>query len=517
MKHFYPIIFSILVFLYCLPLFSIEKRVFEKSDNKLTLKEAVRKAVEHNPEIRNNAYELVKSDSGFLKSQSKYSWRLLGGIDSQKSKLPDNQINFFSGTKTSTDKFNVAVEKIFQTGTYFKIDASSQRFDSNAFEDPIRNAGGGFSALAIPALYTGAIALTLSQDLLKNSFGVQDQNIQEILKNQGQINRLDMSMKISNTIVDTLVSYWSYIIATSSVNTFEQLITNSKSIRDLTVQKTKLGLAENFEVNQWNALLSQTQNQLEKSKLEQSEAKRKLKRILNLTDSTELGEISDLEEDIPVDLNLEKDIELAFKNRYDWKSLLLRKDIAARNKENAKDDALPSVKLSGSRSAKGQTLISPQYNYLNTDNGIPTLKYYDATANLKISYPLFDKGVKVGIRDAEILSYQVSLQEEELKKEIIDDLLNKHDQVVVGHKILKNAIETRKQSANYYKGLYNSFRQGRFTAVAVKNALDTLVQNELQETQSKINFNINILRYELAKNQLFEKYDIDIDEIIPKF
>ena len=105
--------------------------------------------------------------------------------------------------------------------------------------------------------------------------------------------------------------------------------------------------------------------------------------------------------------------------------------------------------------------------------------------------------------------------EEDLKKEIADELRARVDAVIIGHKILQNAIKTRKESESYYNGLLGSFRQGRFTAVAVKNALDTLVQNQLQEVQSKINFNINILRYEVAKNSLLKKFDIDVDKIIP--
>ena len=488
-----------------------------KGNLKLTIKEAVQRAIEYSPEIKNTSFELVKTDSNFLKAESKYSWRLVGGVDSQKSVLPDNQLNFFTGTKTSTDKISGGIEKVFNTGTYFKTEISTQRFDSNAFEDPVRNLSNGFSGLAIPPLYTGAVTLTLSQDILKNTFGVQDRNFQKILKNQSEIGKLDLGFKLSTIIVDTLVTYWSTIISESSVKTFEQLLKNTKDVRDLTKQKATLGLAENFEINQWNALYIQTENQLQKAKLEHEENKRKLVRILNLPPETFIGDISDLKLDLPQNLSLESDLDYAFKNRHDWKSLGIKKEIAQITRENAKDNALPSVKLAVSRSAKSQTIISPQHNFNNFDNGVPTTKYYDANANLKVIYPLSDKGIRAELRDAEILNAQVKIQEEDLIKEITDDVKNKHDQVVVGHKILENAIQTRKQSESYYKGIYNSFRLGRFNAVAVKNALDTYTQNQLQEIQAKINYNINLMRYDLAKNALFERFEISVDKIIPVF
>ncbi|HMV43616.1 MAG TPA: TolC family protein [Leptospiraceae bacterium] len=481
---------------------------------RLTLKEAVQRSVEFNPTIRNSKYELVKYDSGFLKSESKYSWRLVGGADIVQGVLPYNQANILSGTRTQTNRYNMGIEKVFTTGTYFKIDASTQRFDNNAFEDPLTSPS-GFRGLAIPPLYTGAITATLAQDILKNTFGMQDRNNQKILKNQSEITKEELSLRLSNTIVAALVDYWNYSVSDSSVATFEQLLKNTKNIRDLTKQKTGLGLAENFEINQWNALYTQTENQLERAKLERDENKRKLIRNLNLTSDSEIGSISDMETNLPANLDYEKDLEYAYQNRGDWKSMKLRREIAELSMKNAKDNALPSLKVSGSYAYQAQTTVSPQENFVNGTNGIPSFRYHNLNANAKLTYPIGDTGVKAELRDAAILQKQVAISEEDLKKEIADEIRARVDAVLIGHKILQNAIKTRKESESYYNGLLGSFRQGRFTAVAVKNALDTLVQNELQETQAKINFNINILRYELAKNSLLKKFDIDVDKIVP--
>jgi outer membrane protein TolC len=521
MKYTLPI-FLLSVLLFNMPVFSQKGEVIKKVEKpttklKLSIKEAIQRAIEFSPEVKNTSFELVKTDSGFLKSESKYSWKIIGGVDSQKSALPDNQLNFFTGTKTSTDKISGGIEKVFNTGTYFKTEISSTRFDSNAFEDQFRNIGSGFSGLALPPLYTGAVTLTLSQDILKNTFGVQDRNFQKILKNQSEIGKLDLSFKLSTVIVDTLVTYWASIISESAVKTYEQLLKNTKEVRDLTKQKANLGLAENFEINQWNALYSQTENQLQKAKLEHDENRRKLIRILNLPPDSEFGEMSDLRTDLPSEINYERDLEYAFLHRNDWKGMAYKKEIALLTRENARDNALPSVKLTASRSAKAQTIISPQYNFTNNDNGVPSTKYYDATANLKISYPLGDKGIKAELRDAEILNAQVKIQEDDMFKEITDDVRNKYEQVVVGHKILENAELTTKQSEAYYKGIYNSFRLGRFNAVAVKNALDTYTQNQLQEIQAKINYNINLMRYDLAKNALLERFEINVEKIVPEY
>ncbi|EMG11787.1 hypothetical protein LEP1GSC151_1097 [Leptospira interrogans serovar Grippotyphosa str. LT2186] len=110
---------------------------------------------------------------------------------------------------------------------------------------------------------------------------------------------------------------------------------------------------------------------------------------------------------------------------------------------------------------------------------------------------------------------QATLKEEELKNEVRDDVKTRIEALEASHRIYKNNIVTERETANYYNGVLRSFRQGRADAVAVKNALDTHVQDQLRLTQAKVNFNIDLLRYYLAKNALMERFQVDRDKLIP--
>lgn len=69
----------------------------------------------------------------------------------------------------------------------------------------------------------------------------------------------------------------------------------------------------------------------------------------------------------------------------------------------AEDEDMPSLKLSGTASSRAQSLISPQDNYyLGNYNGIRSWKYPEYRADITLSYPLWDKGVKTSIRDAQV-------------------------------------------------------------------------------------------------------------------
>src|SRR5690606_12251081 len=146
-----------------------------------------------------------------------------------------------------------------------------------------------FSILAVPPLYTGGLSFTLSQELLKYSFGQSEENTRKILRNQTKLKRDEMINVLTQLVVSVLIDYWSLSIYDSQVTTYENLLKNTREIRSLTVRKRGLGLSENFVVNQWNAVLSQTESILEKAKIERLEKERDLVRILNVDTNSSIA------------------------------------------------------------------------------------------------------------------------------------------------------------------------------------------------------------------------------------
>lgn len=484
---------------------------------KLTTEETVKRALDNNFKLQNLRYELAKTDSNYLKAESQYSWRLVADGSFRQSILPQNQNNVFTGTKISDDTIKGGIEKTIRaTGTYFKLESGSRRFDSNAFEDKSNPFASSFSGLALPPLYTGFITATVSQDLLKNSFGYKGRNQEQILNNQSQMARNQVSLQISEAIVGSLVDFWDYSVKLQALKTFRKLQENVKDIRNLTIRKQGLGLSESFEVNQWNSLLAQADSQLETAMVQKEEAKRKLARSLKLEEGTELSEDTDLLEEIPDKPDFSKDLPEAYKKRTDYQNVLKEKEIAELLVKNAKSDQLPSLQLSGSASSQAQTITTPSANYTDTGDGVQSFKYKDFNGKVSFSYPLFDKGVYAGRRDSEISLRQAALKETELKNEVRDDLKSRIDSLEASYRIYKNSIITERETQSYYNGVVRSFRQGRADAVAVKNALDTLVRDQLSLTQAKVNFNIDLMRYYIAKNTLLEKFNLDTEKLLPK-
>ncbi|NCN11153.1 MAG: TolC family protein, partial [Leptospira sp.] len=242
-------------------------------ETNLKLDEAINRALENNPNILRKKLDLAKADTNQQKNQGKYAWRAVADASIDQQKLPFNQNNIFSGTKQQTNTYNAGIEKLFSTGTYFKVNVNTKRFDSNAFEDQFRTPS-GFGALGIGPLYTSSVSVTIAQDLLKNAFGYKERKTEQILENNTLILQDQLEQELSQLIVESLVDYWDYSVKDNSVETYEQLLENTKNIRNLTIRKRSLGLSEGFEVNQWNALYAQAESQLQKAVVDRDEAQR---------------------------------------------------------------------------------------------------------------------------------------------------------------------------------------------------------------------------------------------------
>lgn len=481
---------------------------------RLSITQAIEQVIENNTIVQNAKLEIVKADSPEWKNESKYSWKALASIQSSKQLFPDNRNNIFAGTIRSQDRISAGIEKQFKTGTYFKTEISTIRYDVNAFENPNSQTAGFGSLLAAPPMYTGALSAILSQELLKYGFGKNEADKEKLLKNQTLLVRENYINILTQLVVKILVDYWSLSIVDSRIATYEKVSKNTEEIRRLTLRKTGLGLSEGFEVNQWNQAYLRTQSLLEKAKVDRIEAERNLVRILNVDTGSSIEGVTDLSETLPTEINLKADKEYALSRRTDYLILKREREIAklALNTALAEDD--PSLLATFSYSSIGQNFNSPQDNFIARQRGITSFNHPQILAELKMSYPLWDLGIKAGIRDAETNLKINEMKIQNLEQEITQEIDNRHEALIASHALLKDLMKTRKETEIFYNGLMERFRQGRYTAVNVKNALDSLANVELAVTQAKINFNINLVRYELAKNSLFEKYGLDLYSIL---
>ncbi len=474
----------------------------------LSMEQIVKMVLENNNLVRIQQLEILKSDTDLMKDESKYAPKIGGSYEGYEKRDKPQSSTLFSGDKVFQDKYTAYANKLFSTGTYFEVQGTDTRFDSNAGESASVQ-GTLLSKLAQPSLHTGALTFTLRQELLKNSFGYSQRKLNDIYRNKAVIQREELTQQLSQLVVKTMIDYWSMAIAEDNVRTIELLLTNTRNIRDITIGKANLGLAEAFEINQWNALTAQAESQLAGALLERNSKRRELLRTLNLDPTLELSGAADLENKLPVDLNEGADIAYAKANRPDIKNIRLQMENANLSFDIAENAGLPSMSIGGQYTSRDQGRRT-----LSAFNEVPHGTYPESSIQFKMEMPLWDEGVKVDQRNAKLAQKQLAIQARQLDRQVEDEIRDGLERIRTSYDAVRKAESGVEQMTYFYSGLLVRYRQGRFTAVAVKNALDSLVQARFALTQAKINFNISLVRYELARNTVWKKYNVNIDEVL---
>ena len=102
------------------------------------------------------------------------------------------------------------------------------------------------------------------------------------------------------------------------------------------------------------------------------------------------------------------------------------------------------------------------------------------------------------------------------EQEIRDDVLTRLENVRLTHEIFQNSRTSRKESEAFYNRMLARTRTGKLNFQLVGQALENMVANRQRELESLVNYNIALLQFDLAKNEVFERYRIDVEAILDR-
>ncbi|MDH5716695.1 MAG: TolC family protein [Spirochaetia bacterium] len=510
---------AIKIFLYfsCIFYFTLSAQEFSTSSKneetitvagyKLNLKEALNLVLKNNLTLRSAKYDVIMSDTAHEVFQKKYTPTVNAETSYQSQKLPVSGSTTFSGDEFYQWQVSASIAKLFSTGTMVSAGIKEVLADSN---DPeFGMPGTGFYKPADPALHKPSLFITVQQELLKNSFGYSDQKMAEILYNRSKIQREALINQLSALVVSALIDYWQVSIQKSALENAENQYNSTKNIRDIIAKNIKLGLAEKFDLNQYNSLTASSESRVFLARQQLKEAERKLLRTINLPPETKISGVTNLTDELPQNLDSEDTLKKAFEKRVDFKNSLSTIETSKLELSMYENNALPSLNASFSATTNGQN------ESFNTAFGDAAAAEYPAwQASVKLSYPIWDKEIKTNLRNAELKLKQSLIKHEDLQKEIRDEVLNRLERVILQHKILMKIRKVREESEIYYTIMANRAKRGRFNSVAVKNALDSISNAKQQELETLVQYNIALLQFDLARNEIFERYEINIEELL---
>ncbi|HDP80247.1 MAG TPA: TolC family protein [Spirochaetes bacterium] len=473
---------------------------------RFTLGDAIRLVLEKNRDTLSGAYDVAMTDSLQRKYQAKYSPYLSLEGGAGYTEYPTQMGPLVPNSDKSWD-IAAAVAKMFSSGT--TVSAGLKHLYNKSDLRPIVIPGMGSFNLASAEYHQPVMFVSIQQELLRNAFGYNDRRQQEILKNAAKMQREMIIYQLSGLVVGAVVEYWTVVMHSSAVENARLELQETRRVRDITAVNVRLGLSEAYELNFYNTLVAGAEAKTASSLQQYRDAVKTLLATLNLPEDTEISEKAVLSDRLP-EINEESALKYAYGKRADYQGALLSLTSAKKQLEIHENDALPRVVAELNLSSLAQRVdVPPAYG------DAAAAAYPSLEARVKVTYPLDDREQKTNERDARYRVEQAKIQVDKYRRLVRDDISRSIEHVGTYHLVYEKAREARLQAERYYQGLLGNLRRGRLRASIVKDGLVAMVESRQQERQALIQFNLSLLQMEVAKNGLFEKYGVVVDEYVP--
>ncbi len=474
---------------------------------KITLGQAIEWAVRQNFDLLAASYDVAMVDTAYNSFQKKFAPVLSADAGVSYAQLPASQ-RTFAGKSATQAGAGVGIYKNFSSGTTVAAGYKHEYLAKKMSGGITSQLFSGMSGPTNP--HKPEIFFMVQQELLNNSFGINDRKIEKILKNATTMQKEGMILMLSVVVVQVVGEYWETVVAKVSLENAELQVRETKKVRDITARNAGYGLADDFQLNSYNMMLAVAEAKLAMARQAYRESLRSFLSTINMDENLDVTGTAVFSNNYRA-VNVEEALKTAYEKRADYRAAVLSLENAKMSLEMATNNTLPSLNAIVQGKVSGEN-----NNFAGSYGDIAQFKYPAIEGKLKMSYPIGDKEVYTRQRNARFKVKQSEIELEKSKRKIKDDIMNASDGIDTNYRFYQKAVEARKQAELGYQGMLRDLRLGRLNSAVVKNMLDGLIQTRDMELGAVVMYNVSLLSLDVARNNLFEKYNIDVDKYIPK-
>lgn len=474
---------------------------------KITLGQAIEWAVKQNFDLLAASYDVAMVDTAYNSFQKKFAPVLSADAGVSYAQLPSSQSTFY-GKKATQVGADVSIYKNFSSGTSVAAGFKHEYIAKKMSGGLTSQLFSGMSGPTHP--HKPEIFFMVQQELLNNSFGINDRKIEKILKNATTMQKDGMILMLSVVVVQVVGEYWETVVAKVSLENAELQVRETKKVRDITAKNAGYGLADDFQLNTYNMMLAVAEAKLAMARQQYRESLRSFLSTINMDENLDVTGTAVFSNKYQA-VNVEEALKTAYEKRADYRAAVLSLENAKMSLDIAANNTLPSLAAVVQGKVSGEN-----NNFAGSYGDIAQFKYPAIEGKLKMSYPIGDKEVYTKQRNAHFKVKQSEIELEKSKRKIKDDIMNASDGIDTNYRFYQKAAEARKQAEMGYQGMLRDLRLGRLNSAVVKNMLDGLIQTRDMELGAVVMYNVSLLSFDVARNNLFEKYNIDVDKYIPK-
>lgn len=471
---------------------------------RLTIQDAINIVLEKNLTLQAAKYDVIMSDTAARKLEKKYA----PIVSAEGQHLNFSQAPLAADSKGYQYNAAIGIQKLFATGTTVGGGYRYQQLHNEAGVTSF--AGMNFPTPQSTNTFNGYF-INVQQELLRNSFGYADRKMDKIAKKQAESQRAYTLNLLSGLVVQALTDYWQVTIQKFALENAKLEEKSNRQVRAIVARNVSYGLGESYDLNNYNARVANSVAKVAMTEQSLRNATRKLLRTVNMPVDTQIEGITNLIDTLP-SLDPNAALKAAFEKRVDLKNARNELEIAEMQSDLYANHALPSLNAYFN-------LVSQGTNQFIMFPGFPSagsLQSPQWQVGIKATYPLWDEEVRVNQRNASMQLAQSRIRLQNLEQEIRDEVLTRLENVRLTFEIFQNSRTSRKESEAFYNRMLARTRTGKLNFQLVGQALENMVANRQRELEALVNYNIALLQFDLAKNEIFERYKVDVEKILER-
>lgn len=468
---------------------------------RLSLQECILIALEQNSDILIAEYEPMRAAADVYAARGEFDPILAASVNYTKSKSALSQQEVAFGGISAIEAFrtqsDMTLSGRLQHGTQYQL-----RFGLNKEATT-------FGRLI--AEWDSTLTLTLTQPLLRG-LGKRVNTVRiRAARNAQAMTEAQLQLQVMNVLSEVTKAYWDLVGAIENLKVREESLENAERLLRINETRRDIGTAADIEVLTAKAGVATRQSEVINARSFVGDAEDRLKQLLDLRD----GEYFSKARVVPIDrpelefgklintTNFDAVRDASVERALDLRPELHMAELEIRNAEleqdRARNDMLPQVDVIGSVTQGGRDRgrSGAIYGIREGENRIETI-------GVQGSVSLGNRAARGQHERARLSRRQSELRLEQTRQNI---MTNVH---LAARNALKNSVlvETSQQSVNFSRAEVTAeekrLRLGVTTSYVVLQKQEDLTAAQVQELQSRINYEKALIDLYLADGSLLE-------------
>lgn len=426
-----------------------------------------------------------------VRARSRYDFAGRVETQYQENNIESLQI---AADKVQNLNSGIGIRKPFSTGTLVSLQYSRR---SDRFENP--SFLGNAAAPGVLAAYQDVTALELEQSLLNNAFGRADRAEIRASELRFSAEELKTLEDLEESVLNTLRLYWRANIARQN---FQESVSSQERYQKLlkiVERKKGLGFANPGELAQIQAELEARNQAVKIDSSTYLELLDQLLTSLNLDKNADIDFLAPVDvPEVPVLVEPPIDSLRSFKALQAQVKAAENQLLAIRSRQNPSLKLFTQIRSVGFDRDDPSQALSEMFSFSRTDNLI----------GLKLESFLFSDAVSGEVQAARA---QLQLSEtllHQTKLQLTDKLKHSQRNAAARYFVAESSLKQTRFREQAVRELTRSYEQGRIDLDTLINALNALVQTQINASRSVGDYHISLNEWASAIDLLVKEGEI---------